>query len=231
MKMKHLRYLLPAILLFSGYGYATAQSMTDIDAILSEARSRDQENRRIQLDLIRRTGAGEMSASLADSLIMVSRQIEKTDRKNIRLVSRLLGKGLPEGLRPESYGTIWLIIDHAEARQQLKYLPAMREAASRGLIQVSELAVLEDRANMNCGKPQKYGTQSYTVTENGNQVIYIWPVEDPETLDTLRSQAGLGTIQEYMLTLKAATGFEVIYDPELTVREMHRRGILKKSGR
>ena len=81
MKMKHLRYLLPAILLFSGYGYATAQSMTDIDAILSEARSRDQENRRIQLDLIRRTGAGEMSASLADSLIMVSRQIEKTDRK------------------------------------------------------------------------------------------------------------------------------------------------------
>lgn len=61
---------------------------------------------------------------------------------------------------------------------------------------------------MNCGLPQRYGTQSYTVT-----------------------QVGLGTIQEYILTLKAATGFEVIYEPGLTVQEMRRRGILKKSGR
>lgn len=229
--MKYLKYFLPVLAAICGYDNISAQSYSDIDAVLSEARSRDQETRMIQLDLIRRTGAGEMSASLADSLIMVSRQIDKIDRENFRLVSRLLRKGLPEGLTPESYSTIWLIIDHAGPRQQRMYLPVMREAASRGLIQTSELAVLEDRANMYCGIPQKYGTQSYTITMNGCQVTYIWPVENPDRLDELRSKAGLGTMQEYILTLKEATGSEVIFDPELTVREMHRRGILRKSGR
>lgn len=74
-------------------------------------------------------------------------------------------------------------------------------------------------------KPQKYGTQSYTVTADGRQVIYIWPVEDAAKLDALREEIGTVSIGTYISILKETAGCEVIYDPELTVRQMKKMEI------
>lgn len=136
-------------------------------------------------------------------------------------------KGLPKGLSAQSYKAIWLIVDHAGLKFQKKHLPVMEEAVRKELINASDYAVLTDRIRMREGKPQKYGTQSYTVTVDGRQVIYIWPVEDAENLNEFRNEIGTGDIETYIQVLKATAGCDVIYDPELTVRQMKKMGLLK----
>lgn len=76
------------------------------------------------------------------------------------------------------------------------------------------------------GKPQIYGTQSYTVTINAQQITYIWPVEEPERLNDLRKEIGVGSIEEYIQLLKTTTGSEVIYQPDLTIDQMREKGLL-----
>jgi len=77
---------------------------------------------------------------------------------------------------------------------------------------------MEDRMLMNAGKPQKYGTQAYSIVENGKTVIYIWPVENPDKLDALRKSAGLGTIESYLELVKQQ-GAEIIYDKTKSIED------------
>ena len=103
----------------------------------------------------------------------------------------------------------------------------MEEAVQKELVSAGDFAVLTDRIRMRECKPQKYGTQSYTITVDGRQVIYIWPVEDAKMLHELRNEIGVGDIDSYIQVLKATAGCEVIYDPELTVHQMKKMGLLK----
>lgn len=51
-------------------------------------------------------------------------------------------------------------------------------------------------------------------------------------LNELRNEIGVGDIESYIQVLKATAGCEVIYDPELTVHQMKKMGLLKnKKGR
>jgi hypothetical protein len=77
---------------------------------------------------------------------------------------------------------------------------------------------MEDRMLMNAGKPQKYGTQAYSLVEDGKTVIYIWPVEDPDRLDTLRKSVGLMPIGAYLEIVKQQ-GVEIIYDKTKAVND------------
>jgi hypothetical protein len=79
---------------------------------------------------------------------------------------------------------------------------------------------MEDRMLMNAGKPQKYGTQAYSLVEDGKTVIYIWPVEDPGKLDALRKSVGLMPIGEYLEMVKQQ-GIEIIYDKTKTVADFN----------
>lgn len=173
------------------------------------------------------TGANDVPSSLIDSLMLLQEQILAIDKENQILVASILKKGLPEGLSSQSYKTIWLIVDHAGLKFQKKHLPIMEEAAQKELVSVGDFAVLKDRIRMREGKPQRYGTQSYTVTVDGQQVIYIWPVEDARMLNELRNEIGAGDIETYIQVLKATAGCDVIYDPELTVHQMKKMGLLK----
>lgn len=202
-----------------------AQSIQEIDSLLSAAYERDQKVRIESLALMNKlnsAGADGMTASATDSLMLLQEQTDRIDKENQRLVSSILKDGLPEGLSPQSYKAIWLIVDHAGLKFQKKYLQEMEDAVRRGLVSANDFAVLTDRIKMREGKPQKYGTQSYTVTVDGRQVIYIWPVEDPQRLEELRNEIGAGDIEDIVQLLKAMTGCDVIYDPGLTVREMRK---------
>ena len=54
--------------------------------------------------------------------------------------------------------------------------------------------MMEDRYLMNEGKMQVYGTQGMS-NDNGS---YIWPIENPETVNERRKEAGFTqTIEEY----------------------------------
>ena len=97
-----------------------------------------------------------------------------------------------------------------------KYQPVFQDAVKKGYIQMDDLVTMEDRMLMNSGKPQIYGTQAYSITKEGKNTIYIWPVDNPDSLNGRRASVGLSTIEEY-LELFTKKGVEVIYDPTLTV--------------
>jgi hypothetical protein len=46
-------------------------------------------------------------------------------------------------------------------------------------------------------------------------------------LNELRSEIGAGDIKTYIQVLKATAGCDVIYNPELTVHQMKKMGLLK----
>lgn len=201
------------------------QTAIETDSLLREAKVRDQTIREQLAQLTRRAseqGLTSLNASLADSLVSLSEQMQAIDRENLKLVSKLLRNGLPEQLKPESYHTIWLLVDHAELEEQKHFLPFLAEAVKKGLISGNEWAVLTDRIKMYEGQPQTYGTQSYTFSRDGQQVVYIWPVADPSDLNRLRREIGSDPIEEYVRQLKQEIGMEVIYDPALTVEDMQR---------
>lgn len=192
------------------------------DSFLREAAARDQQVRMQLLEMNRRVNGGEYSAALVDSLVAAGAEMERIDRENMRLVASLLRDGLPEGLAAESYDAVWLIIDHASLKEQKKFLPLLREAAGRGVISAYKLATLEDRVAMYEERPQRYGTQSYQTNVGGETVIYVWPVEHPEQLDSLREAIGTCPMAEYVRLLEETSGAQVVYDPALTVDSLKR---------
>lgn len=192
------------------------------DSLLREAAARDQQVRMQLLEMNRRVNGGEYSAALVDSLVAAGAEMERIDRENMRLVASLLRDGLPEGLAAESYDAVWLIIDHASLKEQKKFLPLLREAAGRGVISAYKLATLEDRVAMYEERPQRYGTQSYQTNVGGETVIYVWPVEHPEQLDSLREAIGTCPMAEYVRLLEETSGAQVVYDPALTVDSLKR---------
>lgn len=221
-----IKSLLVVAFFMLGNCIAYSQEHNEIDSLLAKAYERDQ-NIRIELMNLTKKGSIEgYTDNIIDSLMTVAEQMKEIDEENIELVSSLLTNGLPEGLNLESYEAIWLIIDHAGIKQQKQYLPLMKRASKKGLISANDLATLTDRIMMYEGKPQKYGTQSYTVNVDGKQMIYIWPVSNPRKLNRLRKEINTCSIEEYVLLLKESSGMEVIYEPKLTVKEMKKRGLL-----
>lgn len=192
------------------------------DSLLREAAARDQQVRMQLLEMNRRVNDGEYSAALVDSLVAAGAEMERIDRENMRLVASLLRDGLPEGLAAESYDAVWLIIDHASLKEQKKFLPLLREAAGRGVISAYKLATLEDRVAMYEERPQRCGTQSYQTNVGGETVIYVWPVEHPEQLDSLREAIGTCPMAEYVRLLEETSGAKVVCDPALTVDSLKR---------
>ena len=148
-------------------------------------------------------------------------KLDETDSTNLASVSRILDTyGWPSGLSDEANQAIFLVIDHSGLKTMNKYIGLFRDAVEKGYIQMNDLVTMEDRMLMNSRKPQKYGTQAYSLVEDGKTVIYIWPVEDPDKLDALRKSVGLMPIEDYLEMVKQQ-GVEIIYDKTKTVADFN----------
>ena len=148
-------------------------------------------------------------------------KMEKTDSTNLASVSRILDTyGWPSGLSHGANKAIFLVIDHSDLNIMNKYIGLFHDAVEKGYLSMNDLVTMEDRMLMNASKPQKYGTQAYSLVEHGKTVIYIWPVEDPDKLDALRNSVGLMPIGEYLEMLKQQ-GVEMIYDKTKTVADFN----------
>ena len=144
-------------------------------------------------------------------------KMEEIDSTNLASVSRILDTyGWPSGLSDAANKAIFLVIDHSDLKTMNKYIGLFRDAVEKGYLSMNDLVTMEDRMLMNASKPQKYGTQAYSLVEDGKTVIYIWPVEDPDKLDALRKSVGLMPIGEYLEMVKQQ-GVEIIYDKTKTV--------------
>lgn len=101
---------------------------------------------------------------------------------------------------------LFLVIQHADPATQRKYLPMMREAASRGDAGRSNLALLEDRVALGEGRKQIYGSQIGTDDSTGKN--YVFPLDDPDNVDARRAEMGLGPLADYVKR------WGIAWDPE-----------------
>lgn len=99
----------------------------------------------------------------------------------------------------ESSLAAWYVLQH-NPDKIATYLPLIKKAAADGEISMRSAAMMEDRYLMNEGKPQVYGTQGMHYDDERGS--FIWPIENPETVNERRIKAGYDqTIEAYSKVL------------------------------
>lgn len=194
-------------------------STKSTDEILAEVWEKDQAIR-VQMLKLNTAVIVEGRTELIDSLVSVSEEVERIDDENLVIVEDVLQQGLPAGLSADSYNTIWIVIDHASIEKQEEYLPVVEQMSAEGLIPIDKHAILLDRVAMRQKRPQRYGSQVLQFGQADAVKSYVWPVENPMALDSLRSSVGMSPIADYVNQITETTGIEAIYNPDMTVEEI-----------
>ena len=196
---------------------------SDIDARLREIYRQDQE--------VRQQWAAIVQTSDVDSIMSYQSRMSRTDSINQVYVFQLLDThGWPQQVSDSAYNAIFLVIDHASIEAQKRYWPFIKEGSQKGDLSKADAATLQDRMLMREGKKQIYGTQTQTGQKDGKRICYVWPIEQPAKVDSLRRSVALPPMQEY-LNLFATAGIEAIWDKELTIeqiRQLSTRIIIQK---
>ena len=191
-----------------------ADMRAKIDSLLCDIGRKDQE---VRADW-EKVATGNATQ---EEVIEYALKMEETDSTNLAAVSHILDTyGWPSGLSDEANNAIFLVIDHSDLKTMNKYIRLFHDAVDKGYLSMNDLVTMEDRMLMNAGKPQKYGTQAYSLVEDGKTEIYIWPVEDPDRLDALRKSVGLMPIDSYLEIVKQQ-GVEIIYDKTKTLTDFN----------
>ena len=163
-----------------------------------------------------------MSSLTADEIVNYSTEMERVDSLNQTTVFGILDKeGWPSHLSDKANRAIWIVIDHSDLACRSKYLGLVKEKAEHGVLDKTDYAILNDRVLMEEGKPQIYGTQvkmaATIVDDEITMQFFLWPVENPTALDSLRNTVGLSAIEEYLKTSGESIGQEIVWDKERTV--------------
>lgn len=114
-------------------------------------------------------------------------------------------------------GTAFLVIQHSDPETQQKYLPLLKKTADDGQVRWSSVALLIDRVNLGLGKKQIYGSQVHSDPETGEK--YFAEIENPMKIDSIRTEVGLGPIQEY------GNHWDIKWDPN---KHIERHAAIKK---
>lgn len=115
----------------------------------------------------------------------------------------------------------FIVVQHSPREYMKRYAPLLQEAMERGDLSKDNFAMFDDRLRMNCGQPQRYGTQLNT-DEKG--VRTFWPIEDEANVDKRRAEFGYEPMAEY------AKRYKVLYVPyaERIAREAEAKTEAKK---
>ncbi len=117
----------------------------------------------------------------------------QVDHENLEIIVSFIEKcGIPtlEEINDVEMAAIWATLQHAPARYQSKYIPDLEQAANKGDIKWSIIALMKDRALMYEGKQQIYGSQ---VTDGG-----LYNLFEPEYVNQRRAEIDMGPLEEYL---------------------------------
>lgn len=115
------------------------------------------------------------------------------DHRNLEIVVSIIEQcGMPtlREVSEEQLSAVWLALQHAPQPWQSQYIPQLEQLAEQGDLDWSIIALMKDRALMNEGKPQIYGTQ----IRNGQ----LYNLKDPAYVDQRRATVGLGPLKTYL---------------------------------
>jgi len=119
------------------------------------------------------------------------------DHSNIIFISKIFDtNGYPgtSVVGEESSRAAWFVLQHS-MDEIPKYFPLIKKAGEEGELSMRSVAMMEDRYLMSQDKPQKYGTQGSSRDGMGG---FIWPIENPETVNERREAIGYTmTVEEY----------------------------------
>lgn len=201
--------------------FAACSGQRSVDRLLVEVWNKDQSVRHKVAELTK-TITVDGCIENVDSLRTLIELQQRTDAENLAVVEQLLRNGLPLKLSRDSYKTIWLVVDHAPLAIQEKYLPLVGQMADNGAIGMDEYAVLSDRVAMGQGRPQRYGSQVVQFGTPDMMHLYVYPIENPGVLDSLRASVGLSPMAEYLDQVSITTGLEVQYNPSMTIEQLEK---------
>ena len=196
-------------------------TLKSTDTLLKEVWNDDQQPRQQMLKLTKAVTV-EGRTELVDSLILVNEIVERNDARNIKVVDKILKRGLPQGLSEESYKTIWIVIDHAPLEKQEQYLPLVEQMANASYIGLDEYAILYDRVAMGQNRPQRYGSQLVQFGNADNLQLYVWPIEDAEKLDSLRNSVGMSSFYNYLKHIEETMGITPVHNTTLTIEKLNK---------
>ena len=196
-------------------------TLKSTDTLLKEVWNDDQQPRQQMLKLTKAVTV-EGRTELVDSLILVNEIVERNDARNIKVVDKILKRGLPQGLSEESYKTIWIVIDHAPLEKQEQYLPLVEQMANASYIGLDEYAILYDRVAMGQNHPQRYGSQLVQFGNADNLQLYVWPIEDAEKLDSLRNSVGMSSFYNYLKHIEETMGITPVHNTTLSIEELNK---------
>ena len=196
-------------------------TLKSTDTLLKEVWNDDQQPRQQMLKLTKAVTV-EGRTALIDSLILVNEIVERNDTRNIKVVDKILKRGLPQGLSEESYKTIWIVIDHAPLEKQEQYLLLVEQMANASYIGLDEYAILYDRVAMGQNRPQRYGSQIVQFGNADNLQLYVWPIEDAEKLDSLRNTVGMSSFYNYLKHIEETMGVTPVHNITLSIEELNK---------
>jgi len=183
------------------------------DAALCEIHKKDQS---IRSELI------EVMKTNPQNMLRMKARMDSIDRANQNYVSNFLDNyGWPESLSQQANNAIFLVIDHADNNFSKKYFPMVSAKCESGLIPKAQVVTLEDRILMRSTKKQKYGTQTISKLIDGKNVVYVWPIENVENVDQLRSSVGLPSMQSYIQMVENMTGQKVVFDKTISIEDLN----------
>ena len=178
-------------------------SAASVRAELEAMRETDQSHRRELIELEKKHGkdSSEVKEAWAKQSAI--------DAQNIRRLEEIIAQhGWPgrKQFGEKAASAAFLVLQHSGLSYQKKYLPLAREAAAKGEMWASSLALLEDRVRLREGQKQIYGSQ---VTRNSADEWEPLPLEDEENVDARRATVGLGPISEYLQGFASRSGGRV----------------------
>lgn len=119
------------------------------------------------------------------------------DSTNLILVKQIIKRrGWPgtDLVGKKGNKTIWLVVQHADLKTQLKYLPKLKNSVRKGKTPAWYLALTEDRIAMYQGEKQIYGTQYEFDPETEKYRIY--PIADEIHVNERRKRMGLPSLEQ-----------------------------------
>ena len=180
------RLIIPVFLLLSLLAPGQeAAPVASVRAELEAMLETDQTHRREVTELEKKHGRGSPEVKEAWS------KQSAIDAQNIRRLEEIIAqRGWPGRTQfgDKAASAAFLILQHSDLSYQKKYLPLARDAAAKGEMRRSSLALLEDRVRLREGHKQIYGSQ---VTRNSEDEWEPLPLEDEERVDVLRANVGL----------------------------------------
>ncbi|NME71585.1 DUF6624 domain-containing protein [Flammeovirga aprica] len=148
----------------------------------------------------------------SDEFINELKSLQTSDSLNTLVVCNILDQyGWLETSKIGSTAnrTLFLVLQHADKDTRGKYLETIRQATLEGKASKSSLALYEDRLNLENGKPQVYGSQVSMDNENGEN--YVFPIQNPETVNESRIAVGLDSIETYLSYFNIQWNLEEYY--------------------